>query len=120
MLGRSNAKKITITLDCCRSLDREIGKTRERVKLAPMPKIDKSNWLKIATIQAACKTLPAYDSNSFTRELHKVFKSRNGHIPIDKMDELVNNSWFQRGIEQLCQLEIVKVGDNWKGLCWPI
>ena len=38
LLSRANAEKITITLDCCRSLDRELGRTRERIKLIPMPK----------------------------------------------------------------------------------
>ena len=66
--GEANAEKITITLDCCRSLDRELGKTRERIKLIPMPKIDKSHWLRMVTIQGSCKTLPAYDINSFTKE----------------------------------------------------
>lgn len=120
LLSRIKAEKITITLDCCRSLDRELGKTRERVKLVPMPKVDKNNWLRIATIQGSCKTLPAYDINSFTKELFIVLNQHNGRILIEKMDEIVNNSWYIKGINQLCQMEIIKVGNNWKDLYWPI
>ena len=112
--------RITISLDCCRTLDRPREKTRERVKLAEMPRIEKHHWRKIATIQASCKTLPSYDMMSFTNELLSVYNRHKGHIPIDKMDELVNNSWYERGIDQLCQMEIVRVGDNWKNLYWPI
>ena len=120
LLARTAAEKITITLDCCRSLDRELGKTRERVKLIPMPKIDKRDWLRMVTIQGSCKTLPAHDINSMTKELHRVLNRHNGRIPIEKMDELVNNSWYVKGIDQLCQMEIVKLGGNWKGLYWPL
>ena len=104
LLTLFNANTITLTLDCCRTLDRP-QKTRQRVKLAELPRISNENWLKIATIYSSCKTLPAYDTNSFSKELSKVI-NRKRRIPINQIAKLVNESWLKQGLKlQFCNIE---------------
>ena len=121
LLTQFNAKTITLTLDCCRTLDRpQKETTRQRVKLAKLPIISNEDWKKIATIHSASKTQPAYDQNSFSKELSKVIHKK-GRIPINDIAKLVNESWEKQGLkQQYCNIDRTEVGDNWDKLYWPM
>ena len=108
---------ITVTLDCCRTLDRP----KCRIELAKLPKVDNEDWKKIATIYASCLTQPAYDTR-FSKELEKVVAStKSGRIPINKIARCVNESWHKKGFNaQVCTHAIVEIGDNWDKLFFPL
>ena len=119
MLSEFQAQKITMILDCCRSLDRPKGPTLQ-IKLAPLPKVDNENWRKIFTIYASCLTQPAYDAR-FCKELNQVLKATDtGRIPVNKIARLVNESWDRKGCnKQYCIDSKVEVGSNWDDIYFP-
>jgi len=121
LLTQFNADIITLTLDCCRSLDRP--QTRQRVKLAKLPVISNDDWLRIATVYSSCKTRPAFDQTSFSNELSRVISStKGGRIPINKIAKLVNESWRKDGFNhQYCNIERIEGGKlDWDKLYWPL
>ena len=121
LLTQFHTDVITLTLDCCRTLDRP--QTRQRVKLAKLPVISNEDWLRIATVYSSCKTRPAYDQTSFSNELSRVISStKGGRIPINKIAKLVNESWRKNGINyQYCNIERIEGGKlDWDELYWPL
>ena len=121
LLTQFNADIITLTLDCCRSLDRP--QTRQRVKLAKLPVISNEDWLRIATVYSSCKTRPAFDQTSFSNELSKVINStKGGRIPIGKIAKSVNESWRKEGLNyQYCNIDRIEGGLlDWDKLYWPL
>ena len=126
-LNEFNSESITITLDCCRDLDRP----RQKVELAKQPTIGPESWYKMATFYATCETIPSRDRFSLSQALYQVHKKRNKCIPILEMDKEVNDYWkanmeLQKRIakgtvkKQYCMRELVQEGDNWKCETWPV
>ena len=121
LLTQFNANIITLTLDCCRSLDRP--QTRQKVQSAKLPKISNEGWLRIATVYSSCKTRPAYDQSSFSTELSRVIRvAKGGRIPINKIAKLVNESWRKDGLNhQYCNIDRIEGGKlDWDELYWPL
>ena len=119
LLSEFPAQKITMTLDCCRSLDRPKGQILQ-IKLAPLPEVDHENWKKLATIYASCLTQPAYDTR-FCTELNQVLKAtKTGRIRVNQIAMLVNESWDKKGCKgQYCIHSILEVGKNWEEIYFP-
>ena len=74
----------------------------------------------MVTLYSTCESLDSYDENSFSKELWKVYQEQNYQIPINKIAKMVNDSWYNRLVNQLCTMEIVEVADNWKDKNWPL
>ena len=121
LLNQANPDFITITLDCNRSLDHLRQNPRKRFSFGKLPiKLPQDNWPKMATIYSTCDSQASYDENSFSKELWKVYQEQDHHIPITKVAKLVNDSWGNRMVNQVCTMEIINIGDNWKNKYWPV
>ena len=119
LMARANADIRTLTLDCCRDLDRP--RSRHKVKLAKLPVISTEDWKRIATIYSTCLTQTARDRRSFSQELCKVIRStKYGRVAFKQIAKLVNESWHKDGLtSQLCNIDLREVGDNWDKVYWP-
>eukprot|EP00091_Calanus_sinicus_P007861 TRINITY_DN19178_c0_g1_i1.p1 TRINITY_DN19178_c0_g1~~TRINITY_DN19178_c0_g1_i1.p1 ORF type:complete len:170 (+),score=42.20 TRINITY_DN19178_c0_g1_i1:111-620(+) len=74
---------------------------------------------RIAVIYGTSDLHTANDSDTFTQELHRVYKDENGEIPILEIVRKVNQSWADRKIEQMCMADIRELGNNWNHFMWP-
>merc|ERR1739838_603239 len=72
----------------------------------------------IAVIQGTSECHTASDTNSFTNELYKIYNQEGMVIPILDIPRNVNKSWHDRGIKQICKIDIVEVGNNWTNVMW--
>ena len=119
LLAQSNSDIITITVDCSRSFERN---RRIRAQMPPtiLPGIQRDDLARMATMYSTCESLASYDENSFLRELWKVYQEQDHRISITKIQKLINDSWKNRKINQVCIVEMIDVGDNWKKKYWPL
>ena len=119
LLAQSNSDIITITVDCCRSFDRN-SRIKPQIPLTILPSIPHEGLIRMATMYSTCESLATYDENSFLRELWKVYQEQNHRISITKMAKMINDSWHNRRINQVCMIDMVEEGDNWKKKYWPL
>jgi len=112
---------LTLTLDCCRNSDRQRCKDppKEYVILKNKKPISNEDQQRIAIIYGTSDLHPASDANTFTQELFKVYSAEKQEMPILQIVSKVNKSWKDRGILQICKLDCVEVGSNWKFYIWP-
>ena len=75
---------------------------------------------KICVLYAALDLHSSHDFNTLTRELFKVPKRGQKSIPIRDIDEIVNDSWISRDIEQSCTNSMVKRKGNWRNYKVPL
>ena len=110
---------ITVTVDCCRSFERN-RRIKPQIPLTILPSIPHEGLIRMATMYSTCESLATYDENSFLRELWKVYQEQNHRISITKMAKMINDSWHNRRINQVCMIDMVEDGDNWKKKYWPM
>jgi len=118
-LNKMNAEKITITLDCCRTVLRE--PEEYVVDLGEKKMITPEQHKKMFILHGTMETQPAEDNKgrSFTQILSSVCKANGGAVDILKIDEKVNEKMKAEGMKQRC-MAIKEVGNGlWKDYMWP-
>ena len=84
-LLKLNTKKITMTLDCCRSRPR--GARNPVIKLQEKKVLEVAEQEKIFTFKGTLETLPADDKMSFTQVLVAVCQEHGGALPILEIEK---------------------------------
>jgi len=118
LLTLVNPEIITITLDCCRNLNRGQCMT-QMIKFSFVPDIPRQDQLKMAILQSTCETLASFDKDSLSKELWSLY-NKGTQISIGEMDKMVNKSWKDRGVEQSCIMTMIRTEDEWDKLLWPL
>ena len=89
-------------------------------------------------IQGTTNHHVAFDDNSFTKELHKVFREEDNEIAILEIEKYVivkhvirylickiiprkvNHNWKNtQGYKQFCKSDCLQIGNNWSDYMWP-
>lgn len=119
-LSKMDADKITMTLDCCRTVVR--GHEPEvsfAVDYSKKP-ITSEQQKKIFIVHATMETQPAHDKGrSFTQILSSVCKANGGAVDILKMVEKVNVEMEAAGMKQRCMSLKEEGTGPWERYMWP-
>ena len=119
LLAQLKPEKLTIILDCCRNFERSKKYISTNTFLQELQEIPISDWKNMVTFYSTPVSNTTLDTNSFSKELWKLYGEKNHHIPVTKIASLINKSWSDREVDQICTSEIFEVNNNWKGIFWP-
>ena len=119
LLNKMNPEMLTITLDCYHDFVLRRPIVKPKLELPVLPTNLESDLRNMLTLHSTCGSSISYDADSFCKELWKVYQENQHHIPLMKLSTLINDSWNNRRVNQVCTMETLEVQNDLKGKCWP-
>jgi len=107
--------KITVTLDCCRTVTRSITDLKEKKKIENLQ--HEKMFIVYPTLETQEAT--AEPGRSFTHFLCSVCEENGGAIEIREIAEKVNEKMKENNMTQRSKGDFVPGNGNWENYMWP-